>query len=139
MKTSNDYKFDSHALPPFSDYILKITNRLHPIADNYRQFVFGLTRPFFLPLKKEYYLKFKSGEQDCEIRPCNHHSWNPKNIYAGRVVTLSLGYGKQDRTEKMIRNTIITDDLYKHNIPKWHIDAVHEIYGERPFWLVAYV
>ncbi len=30
----------------------------------------------FIPLYKEYFLKFKNGEQDCEIRPLAHRGWD---------------------------------------------------------------
>tara|TARA_R110002050_G_scaffold57423_3_gene128932 strand:+ start:80013 stop:80306 length:294 start_codon:yes stop_codon:yes gene_type:complete len=96
-------------------------------------------KPYFLPLMKIYYLKFKSGEQDCEIRPANHHGWNIKNIFPGRSLLLSSGYGKQDRLVKEIRSTMITHDLNQEKIPIWHIDAVESIYGKRDKWLVAYV
>lgn len=54
-------------------------------------------KPYFLPLNKEFYLKVKSGEQNCEIRPANHRGWNSKNIYPGRWLKFSSGYGDHDR------------------------------------------
>ena len=93
----------------------------------------------FIPLYKEYFLKFKSGEQDCEIRPLGHRGWNIKNVYPGRTMTLSNGYGKQDRIEKVIEFTRVTNNLKASGIPKWHIDAVEGIYGKRDKWLIAYV
>lgn len=96
-------------------------------------------KPYFLPLKKEYYLKFLNGQQNCEIRPANHHGWNSKNIYAGRVLLLSLGYGKGNRHCRMIR--VVNEgpaDFAFMGVPQWHIDAVEAIYGKRDRWLVAY-
>ncbi len=96
-------------------------------------------KPLFIPLKKKYFLKFKAGEQDCEIRPRNHRIWNIKNVYPGRMMTLSNGYGKYDRINREIRSTMVTPDLNMEHIPQWHIDAVEEIYGKRDSWLIAYV
>ena len=101
---------------------------------------FGWDRkPYFCPLKKEYYFKIKSGEQDCEIRPNKHRGWNEENIYIGRDITFSLGYGKADRTTKTIKDIACLHDLSIINIPQWHIDAVIKIYGNQAYWLVAYV
>lgn len=93
----------------------------------------------FVPIMKVYFLKFKAGEQDCEIRPTNHRGWNTKNVYPGRLMTLSNGYGKHDRLTKQIRSILVTPDLKMEAIPQWHIDAVEEIYGKRDSWLIAYV
>ena len=96
--------------------------------------------PYFLPLKKEYYLKFKNGTQNCEIRPLNHYGWNAKNIYAGRQLLLSCGYGTHDRHCKDIKTIIEgTAGFAFMGVPQWHIDAVEKIYGKRDRWLVAYV
>ena len=54
-------------------------------------------------------------------------------------MTLSNGYGKQDRIEKVIEFTRVTNNLKASGIPKWHIDAVEGIYGKRDKWLIAYV
>lgn len=93
----------------------------------------------FVPLFKEYFLKFKSGEQDCEIRPLGHRGWDTDNVYPLRVMTLSNGYGKKGRLEKVIKKTTATTNLEAEQIPKWHIDAVEAIYGKRAWWLIAYV
>lgn len=98
-----------------------------------------LIKPLFIPLKKEYYFKFESGEQDCEIRPNNHRAWNIKNVFPGRMMTISNGYGNYDRTTLEIKRTLITQDLRTEEIPRWHIDAVENIYGKRDSWLIAYV
>lgn len=98
-----------------------------------------MRKPYFLPLKKEYYLKLKNGTQSCEIRPNNHYGWNSKNIYPGRILNCSCGYGKQDRIRKEIRNTMITFDLMQEPVSPAHIAAVESIYGKRNDWLIAYV
>lgn len=96
-------------------------------------------KPLFVPLMKEYFYKIKKGEQDCEIRPNLHRGWNEKNVFPGRPVTFSNGYGKHDRVTKVINTTLITNNLQAANIPKWHIDAVENIYGKRDSWLIAYI
>lgn len=95
-------------------------------------------KPYWCPLNKEYYLKFKAGTQDCEIRPNNHHGWNVKNVYPGRLITLSNGYQKAGRLTKTIMRTLLTHDL-SQDIPQWHIDAVEKIYGKRDSWLIAFI
>jgi hypothetical protein len=93
----------------------------------------------FIPLYKKYFLKFKNGEQDCEIRPLGHKGWHTDNVYPGRLMTLSNGYGKHDRLEKIIKKTTATRNLETAQIPKWHIEVVEAIYGKRAWWLIAYV
>jgi len=96
-------------------------------------------KPYFCPLKREYYNRLKSGRQRSEIRPNGHRGWNVKNIYPGRRILFSLGYGKSDRTLREICNTIVTNDLRQEDVSPEHIAAVESIYGERGSWLVARV
>lgn len=97
-----------------------------------------VVKPLFVPLMKMYFLKFKAGEQDCEIRPNNHRGWNVENVYIGRLMTLSNGYGNHDRITKEILAAVVTSDLNMEGVPQWHIDAVVGIYGEQDSWLIAY-
>ena len=97
-------------------------------------------KPYFLPLNKEFYLKVKSGEQDCEIRPANHRGWNSKNIYPGRWLKFSSGYGDHDRHCREIYVVVEGPASFAlARVPQWHIDAVEQIYGKRDRWLVAFV
>lgn len=96
-------------------------------------------KKLFVPLYKEYFLKFKNGEQDCEIRPLGHRGWNTGNVYPTRMMIFSNGYGKYDRIERMIIKTATTTNLKSEGIPQWHIEAVEAIYGKRAWWLIAYV
>jgi len=97
-------------------------------------------KPYFLPLKGEYYLKIKTGKQNCEIRPNNHRGWNIRNIFPGRILRLSYGYGKGNRMLKEITKTVVNiGPLLPDNVPQWHIDAVEEIYGKQAEWLIAYI
>ena len=96
--------------------------------------------PYFLPLKNEYYEKICNLEQDCEIRPANHRGWRQKNIYPGRFILLSSGYGKKKRIIMSVFGTFEGPSEYAFiGIPQWHIDAVEQIYGKRNRWLVAYL
>ena len=90
-------------------------------------------------MNKEYYWKIKNGEQRTEIRPNNHHGWNSKNIFPGRTINFSMGYGKAERMLREISNTIVTHDLRQEDISEDHIAAVENIYGKRDSWLVARV
>lgn len=99
-----------------------------------------IEKPYFVPVNKEYFIKIKSGEQNCEIRPANHRGWNSKNIYPGRWLRFSCGYGNHDRC---CREIIFThegpESMVFIHVPQWHIDAVERIYGKRDRWLVAFI
>ena len=99
----------------------------------------GKVKPYFCPLKREYFNKIKTHIQRSEIRPNGHHGWNVKNIYPGRQILFSLGYRKTDRFLREIRNTIVTHDLRQEDVSVNHIEAVEAIYGKRDSWLVARV
>lgn len=53
-------------------------------------------RPLFIPLKTEFYVAFKGGLKQFELRKYGSR-WNEKTCRVGRAVTLSKGYGKKDR------------------------------------------
>lgn len=103
--------------------------------------------PLFLPLIKRYYYLVKHNMQDSEIRPNRHMTssgmWSRANVYRGRKILFSNGYGKSDRTLREIKSVVTTiqgmvDELKSEGIPQWHIDAVEAIYGKRDSWLIAY-
>lgn len=50
----------------------------------------------FIPLKKEWFEKFASGEKKTEYRIYGKR-WNERVCRVGRRVVLSLGYGKKAR------------------------------------------
>lgn len=55
----------------------------------------------FIPLKREHYEAFVSGEKNIEYRAyCKR--WNENVCRIGRHVVLSLGYGKQRRVSGVI-------------------------------------
>lgn len=98
------------------------------------------SKPYFCPLKREYYINISRNLQNCEIRPAGHRGWNRKNIYIGRRITFSLGYGRQNRTTKTITAVSEGADIVAFaGVPRWHIDAVEKIYGPQKRWLVAFV
>ena len=53
-------------------------------------------KPLFIPLKTEYYDAFASGKKTIERRKYGA-GWNEQTCRVGRRVTLSKGYGKQNR------------------------------------------
>ncbi len=53
-------------------------------------------KPLFLPLNKEYYYAFTRGNKTHELREYGKR-WTEKTCIVGRLVTLSMGYGKQER------------------------------------------
>ena len=51
----------------------------------------------FIPLKKEYFLAFENHEKTTEYRQYGPR-WNEGTVYAGRSVTLCLGYNGRQLT-----------------------------------------
>ena len=96
-------------------------------------------KPYFCPLNKDYFFNILDGSQDCEIRPSNHRGWNTNNIYNGRLITFSNGYGNYNRVTMLVSNVYDVQDMAGFGIPQWHIDAVEYIYGKHQSWLVAFV
>ncbi len=100
-------------------------------------------KPYFCPVNKEHYFKLESGEQGCEIRPNNHRGWNENNIYQGRYLKLSNGYGNYNRVTKIITRTFVIPnewcEMTDIGVAPWHIHAVKKIYPNATEWLVAYV
>lgn len=54
-------------------------------------------KPLFIPLKTEHYEAFERGEKTIEYRQYGSR-WNEETCLIGRGVTLSKGYGKQNRS-----------------------------------------
>lgn len=66
-------------------------------------------KPLFVPLKKEYFLAFKSGTKHSEFRK-EGPRWNDRTCRVGREVILSNGYGKHNRLHgKIIATSTIED------------------------------
>ena len=81
-------------------------------------------KALFIPLKRKYFEAFKRGDKTEERRPYGAR-WNEKTCYIGRLVTLSLGYGKQDRLNGIIVSFCI--DHQPEIRPGWRA-----CYGDEP-------
>lgn len=81
----------------------------------------------FIPLKAEYYDAFLDGSKDREFRLYGPR-WNERTCVPGRRVTLSRGYGKQQRRKGRVRDfrAISFYDLS----PRWR-RAVRLCYGRK--------
>jgi hypothetical protein len=53
-------------------------------------------KPLFIPLKSEFYAAFADGSKTTEYRKYGDR-WNERTCVVGRRVTLSKGYGRQNR------------------------------------------
>lgn len=58
-------------------------------------------KPLFIPLQRQYFERFKNGLKKSELRLYGAR-WNERVCSVGRPVTLSLGYGKQQRLSGVI-------------------------------------
>lgn len=56
----------------------------------------AIQKPLFIPLRREYFAQFESGDKQEEYRPFGPR-WNERTCTIGRAVVLSLGYGKARR------------------------------------------
>jgi hypothetical protein len=72
--------------------------------------------PLFIPLKRQFFEAFERGEKDFEYRKLGPR-WNEKTCQVGRLVTLSLGYGKHSRLAGVIRDFSICNT--PQIIPGW--------------------
>jgi hypothetical protein len=87
-------------------------------------------RPLFIPLKREYFDAFSKGEKSIEWRIYGPR-WTERTCWPGRLVTLSLGYGKRHRLSGTVVEAAIINSL-----PADH--AFFKVYdakanGKRPF------
>lgn len=78
-------------------------------------------KPLFCPLRKEYYLQFKSGLKTTEYRAYGR-GWNEKTCTIGRLINLSLGYNGERILARITKVSIVAIvdapqvaiDLYSH-------------------------
>ncbi len=68
------------------------------------------TPPLFVPLKGIHYDAFANGKKTFELRRYGRQ-WTEKNIYFGRNVTISYGYGKQCRLHGFIDGPFVFDNV----------------------------
>ncbi len=85
--------------------------------------------PLFVPLKRQYFDAFKSGEKTTEYRIYGPR-WNDRTCRVGREVTLSMGYGKKHRLQGWV--TSFDTTLHPDTIP-----GFVECYGSKAFLHVA--
>ena len=76
-------------------------------------------KPRFIPLQKQYFRQFQSGDKVWEYR-LHCKTWREENAMVGRRVKLSMGYGKAERMNGVIAETKI--------IPAKGIAGASEIY-----------
>lgn len=60
-----------------------------------------MNKNLFLPLNAEYYDAFAAGTKACEYRVLGAR-WNIRTVIMGRGITISRGYGKQNRMNGII-------------------------------------
>lgn len=81
-------------------------------------------KPLFIPLKSEYYEAFAAGKKTSELRRGSDPKWSSKHCRIGRPVTLSKGYGKQNRLSgKVVNYTYMPAHMLPPNDYKAFIDC----------------
>lgn len=83
-----------------------------------------MSKPLFIPLKRDYFEAFERGEKREEYRPFGPR-WNRRTCEIGRSVVLSLGYGKRRRLIGVV--TSFRVELAPAVLPGWV-----ECYGKTP-------
>jgi len=83
-------------------------------------------KALFIPLNTEYYNQFESGEKDTEYRILGPR-WNLKCIWIGRKVTISKGYGKQNRIKGEVTDLKIIE---RGCLPESVQNDLDKIYSE---------
>jgi hypothetical protein len=82
-----------------------------------------MSKPLFIPLKREYFEAFRLGAKTEEYRP-EGARWNARTCAVGRPVVLSLGYGKSHRLSGVITG-------YHSSAEPTLTPAWRDCYGER--------
>lgn len=82
-----------------------------------------MTKPMFIPLKREYFEAFAAGTKREEFRP-EGPRWNARTCPVGRPVVLSLGYGKARRMTGVIVG-------YRSSAEPTKTTAWKDCYGDR--------
>lgn len=80
-------------------------------------------KPLFIPLRREFFEAFKTGQKLEEFRP-EGPRWNARTCRIGRPVVLSLGYGKRERLAGQVVG-------YSARVEPTHTDAWRTCYGDR--------
>lgn len=82
-----------------------------------------MTKPLFVPLKREYFEAFRAGAKTEEYRP-EGPRWNARTCAVGRPVVLSLGYGKAHRLTGIVTG-------YRASVEPTKTPAWRDCYGDR--------
>jgi len=82
-------------------------------------------KPLFIPLKTEFYEQFENGTKTDELREYGKR-WNEKTCRVGRAVTISKGYGKQNRLYGVVSSFSRYHGSW-FNSP--HKEAIKKCYG----------
>lgn len=82
-----------------------------------------MSKPLFIPLKREYFESFRTGTKTEEYRP-EGPRWNGRTCAVGRQVVLSLGYGKAHRLTGVITG-------YRTSVEPTQTPAWRDCYGDR--------
>lgn len=101
----------------------KMFSLAHKIRSKIEITMKNSTTKLFIPLKKEYFQAFASGEKTEEYRPLGPR-WNEKTCAIGRPAVISNGYGKWDRLYGMVKSFRVENNPSK--IRGWI-----ECYGDR--------
>ncbi len=84
-------------------------------------------KPLFIPLKAVYFDAFKAGAKRIEYRPYGPR-WNEKTCAIGRAVTLSRGYGNQQRLSGTVESF---DIMHRTQLPAEAQSGWLACYGHR--------
>lgn len=82
-----------------------------------------MPKPLFIPLKREYFEAFRTGQKVEEFRP-EGPRWNARTCAVGRPVVLSLGYGKAHRLTGVVTG-------YRASAEPTQTPAWRDCYGDR--------
>lgn len=81
-------------------------------------------KALFIPLNTEHYDKFDSGEKDTEYRILGPR-WNLDCIWVGRKVTISKGYGKQNRIKGEVKHLKVIKRRYLPESVQADLDKIY--------------
>lgn len=82
-------------------------------------------KPLFIPLRTEWFRKFADGTKSTEYRAYGPR-WNERTCRAGRAATVSHGYGKRERLQRVVSHF---EKLPREQAPL----AARDIYPDAPY------
>ena len=92
-------------------------------------------KPIFIPLKRCYFEAFERGDKTHEYRR-DVPRWSHKNVFPGRPVTLSLGYGKKNRLSAEVVSRKCSwmssmDWINCYGTSGWGVDIELKVFADR--------